>query len=107
MLEQSDEESKFEHKKKQVDHKKFLIKKDVDKFASNIRDIESEQRKLLDLKVEFQRLTEKWLAYFRIKNKYSKFNTEKDLKFFLDIISLSESLHNKGRLSLKQKEQNK
>ena len=86
---------------------KFLIKKDISKFASNISELEIEQGKLLDLKVDFQKLTEKWLAYFRTKSKYSKYTTDKDLAFFLDIIKTSKLLHVQGKSTIKLNNQNK
>ncbi|CAI2369560.1 unnamed protein product [Moneuplotes crassus] len=94
ILEMSDEDLKNENSQKLLQHKKECLRNYIDNFKSKLRKFRYEQSDLLDLKINFQKVTERILAYFRQKKKPRKIYKNFEHSFLKDTLKSLEKLHN-------------
>lgn len=92
ILELTDEDSTIQHQAMKAAHRKNLIKIDIDKFKLKQMSIESQQDKLLEFKVDLQKVTEKCLAYFRQKKRSRKYSYH-DVNVVKEIFKVASSLY--------------
>jgi hypothetical protein len=75
---------------------KNCLKYDIDDFKTKLKLVDLDQSRILDLKINFQQISEKTLAYFRANSKPERSNPNFDIQFCKSILKKCEKLHYTG-----------